>query len=113
MEALVIIYARKNNLFLSLTDLEGNLLVYVSAGCVGFRNARKSTPYAAHCVAIEFLNRIKKFNITFLHFKLVGLGPGREPSIRRLLKSNFKILTFIDETPLIFNGCRQPKKRKL
>lgn len=113
MEAIVCLSPRGNNTFLSLTDLEGNMLVWNSAGCSGFQNARKSTPYAAQCVTTDFVKKIEKYKIRAIHLKVSGFGPGREAAIRRLLQANFQILTFVDETPLVYNGCFPPKIRKL
>ena len=113
MEAIVFIYIKVNNIFLSLTTIQGNILTSWSAGQSGFQNSRKSTPYAAQSVVTDFLKTIEKYNVKQIHIKVFGFGPGREAALRRLLQGNFQILTFVDRTPYIYNGCRPPKTRKL
>lgn len=113
MEAIVCIQIKKNNIFFSLTDKTGKVKAWKSTGCAGFRNARKSTPYAAYKLANDFVKTVKSHKVEMLHVKVWGFGPGREPAIRNLFQSDLQILTFMDKTPRIHNGCRPPKIRKL
>lgn len=113
MEAVIFLYPRANNTFLSLTTVQGDILLCWSAGRSGFKNSRKSTPYAAQTVVTDFLKNIEKYNIKEIHVKVLGFGLGREAALRKLLQANFQILTFVDRSPYIYNGCRPPKTRKL
>ena len=102
-----------NNTIVTLTDLEGNVIAWESAGSAGFKGSRKSTPFAAQ-VAAEMAGRAaQECGIKNLDVHIKGPGPGRESSVRALNALGIKILSIADVTPMPHNGCRPPKKRRV
>ena len=102
----------KNNTILTLTDTKGNTKGWGCSGGLGFKNARKSTTYAAQAAAESMIKKAKVLGYTHLRLSVKGLGRGKQSCLRALSKSGLKIVTLEDNTSLPHNGCRPPKKRR-
>jgi len=102
-----------NNTIVTLTDTNGNALSWASAGGLGFRGSRKSTPFAAQVAAERCAEIVKEFGLKNLEVMVKGPGPGRESTIRALNAAGFRITNITDVTPIPHNGCRPPKKRRV
>ena len=102
-----------NNTIVTITDMQGNAVSWSSAGALGFRGSRKSTPYAAQVAAERAGEAAKEFGVKNLEVLVKGPGPGRESSIRALNAQGYKITNITDVTPIPHNGCRPPKKRRV
>ena len=102
-----------NNTIVSITDLEGNVLAWASAGNVGFKGSRKSTPFAAQKAAESAAEKAQKFGVREVEVKVKGPGAGRESAIRALQASGLDVRVIEDVTPLPHNGCRPRKKRRV
>jgi small subunit ribosomal protein S11 len=107
------INATFNNTILTLTDPQGNTLLWSSAGKVGFRGTRKSTPFAAQVAAEDLAQRAKEAGVSSIEIRLSGVGMGREMALRALASSGLKITKIRDVTPIPHNGCRPPKRRRV
>ncbi len=105
------IKASFNNTIINITDPNGETIVWTSGGSVGFKGARKSTPYAAQVAAEEAARRAIEFGVHKLEIIISGTGAGRETAVRTLQNMGMDIGTIKDVTPTPHNGCR-PKKRK-
>ncbi len=102
-----------NNTIISITDLQGNVLSWKSAGGSGFKGSRKSTPFAAQTAAQAAADVAKEYGMTQVDVYVKGPGAGREASIRALQAAGFGISVIKDVTPIPHNGCRPPKKRRV
>ncbi len=103
-----------NNTIISLTDVNGDVLVTESAGSVGgFKGSRKSTPFAANKAAEAAANKAKKMGLQEVEVYVKGPGGGRESAVTGLQAAGIKILSIEDVTPIPHNGCRPPKKRRV
>jgi len=101
-----------NNTIVSITDPQGNVISWASAGHVGFKGSRKSTPFAAQ-VAAESAGRVAmEYGVKNLEVRIKGPGPGRESAVRALHGLGIKITAISDVTPVPHNGCRPPKRRR-
>ena len=107
------IMATFNNTIVSITDPNGDVLCWASAGTVGFKGSRKSTPFAAQRAAETAASAAAKFGVTEVEVKVKGPGSGRESAITALSASGLSIKAIEDVTPLPHNGCRPPKKRRV
>jgi small subunit ribosomal protein S11 len=107
------IKATFNNTIITITDTAGETISWASAGTVGFKGARKSTPFAAGRAAERAANEAKKHGMFEVDVKVKGPGAGREQAILNLQNSGLKIIGIEDVTPLPHNGCRPPKKRRV
>ena len=108
------IQASFNNTIVTLTDTQGNALSWASAGGLGFRGSRKSTPYAAQQAIEDALNKAKEHGIKEVGIKVQGPGSGRETAVKSVGGVEGIKVTFLkDITPLAHNGCRPPKKRRV
>ncbi|QJC31278.1 30S ribosomal protein S11 [Enterobacteriaceae endosymbiont of Macroplea mutica] len=107
------IHASFNNTIISITDRQGNILGYATAGGSGFRGSRKSTPFAAQVATEKCIENIRNYGIKNLEVMIKGPGPGRESTIRALNNAGFHITNITDVTPIPHNGCRPPKKRRV
>ncbi len=113
VEGNVYIQATFNNTIVTITDLKGNALSWCSAGSLGFRGAKKSTPYAAQTTAETATNRAKDYGLQTVNVYVNGPGVGRESAIRSLGNLGLKVKTIKDITPIPHNGCRPRKSRRV
>ena len=102
-----------NNTIITITDQEGNVLIWGSSGTGGFKGTKKSTPYAAQITAKELARRAKELGLRELIVRVKGPGPGREAAIRSLQTTGLSIKSVKDVTPIPHNGCRSRKKRRV
>lgn len=107
------IHATFNNTIITITDQAGDVLFWGSAGTVGFKGSRKSTPYAAQMVAQTMAKRATDYGVREVDILVKGPGPGREAAIRSLQAAGLKVTSITDVTPIPHNGCRPPKKRRV
>ena len=102
-----------NNTIISITDNDGNVLSWSSAGSKGFKGSRKSTPYAAQVAADDAAIKASEYGLKNIDVEVKGPGSGRETALRALQARGFKILSIKDTTPMPHNGTRPPKKRRV
>jgi small subunit ribosomal protein S11 len=102
-----------NNTIISITDKDGNVLSWSSAGAKGFKGSRKSTPYAAQVAADDAALKAAEYGLKNIDVEVKGPGSGRETALRALQARGFKILSIKDTSPVAHNGCRPPKKRRV
>ena len=102
-----------NNTIVTITDVQGNAISWSSAGSMGFKGSRKSTPFAAQLAAEEAGRLAKEHGVRALGVFVNGPGAGREAALRALHTSGFKITHIRDVTPVPHNGCRSPKRRRV
>jgi len=111
--AQVHILATFNNTIVTITDGQGNTVTNSSAGSVGFKGSRKSTPFAARLAAEEAMKSAQGMGVQEVEIFVKGPGPGREAAIRAIQAMGMKITAISDVTPVPHNGCRPPKKRRV
>ena len=97
----------------TLTDTNGNVISWASAGQLGFRGSRKSTPFAAQEAAAEAANKAKEHGLKSVDVYVKGPGSGREAAIRSLQASGLEVTMIKDVTPIPHNGCRPPTRRRV
>ena len=102
-----------NNTHVTITDQEGNVLAWASAGNVGFKGSRKSTPYAAQTAAEACARRAMEHGVRKVDVLVKGPGSGRETAIRSIQNTGIEVSGIKDVTPVPHNGCRQPKRRRV
>lgn len=102
-----------NNTMITITDLQGNSIAWSSAGTMGFKGSRKSTPYAAQVAAEDAGRKAKEHGVVALEVEVKGPGAGRESALRALQAGGFTISAIRDVTPIPHNGCRPPKRRRV
>jgi small subunit ribosomal protein S11 len=107
------IQATFNNTLVTLTDEKGNTLAWSSAGSLGFKGSRKSTPYAAQMAGETAAKAAMEHGLKTVKVFVKGPGSGREAAIRSLQASGLEIQTIQDVTPIPHNGCRPPKRRRV
>ena len=107
------IQASFNNTIVTLTDAEGNALSWASAGGLGFRGSKKSTPYAAQMAAETATKAALIHGLKTVDVMVKGPGSGREAAIRALQANGLTVTSIRDVTPVPHNGCRQPKRRRV
>ena len=112
IDAIAHISASFNNTIIAITDKQGNILSWSSAGACGFKGSRKSTPFAAQVAAEKAGLVAKEYGVKNIELYVKGPGPGRDSAGRSLNALGFKITNVIDKTPLPHNGCRPRKKRR-
>lgn len=112
-EGRIYIYSSYNNILLSLTDLNGNVLYWTSAGRIGFKGAKKGTPFAASKVAEAMSQVAYKLKIKRIKILVKGTGSGRDSAIRSLAARGLDITSIKDVTPVPHNGCRPKKPRRV
>lgn len=107
------IKASFNNTLVTFTDDQGNVVTWANTGSVGFKGARKSTPYAATTTIEEAVKKAKEKGMTTLDVFIKGPGPGRDAVLRVLRNAGFAINQVADITPIPHNGCRPKKPRRV
>ena len=110
---LAFIQATFNNTIVTISDAQGNVLSWSSAGSKGFKGSRKATPFAAQVAAQEAAEKASEHGLRTVGVLVKGPGPGREAGVRALQGAGFRILFIRDVTPVPHNGCRPPKKRRV
>ena len=110
---LVHIHASFNNTQITITDTEGNVIAWSSAGGIGFKGSRKGTPFAATQAALNAGNVAKTVGMRTLEVEVAGPGSGRESALRALQAAGFTVTSIRDVTPIPHNGCRPRKRRRV
>jgi small subunit ribosomal protein S11 len=109
----IYVQATFNNTIVSITDEKGQVISWSSAGSLGFKGARKATPYAAQIAATTALEKAKTFGLESLEVYISGIGQGRESAVRSLSGSGLAVTQIKDITPMPHNGCRPKKARRV
>ena len=104
------IHSTFNNTIVTITDEAGNAIAWSSAGAIGYKGAKKSTPFAAQQVAEACAKAALDQGLKFIDVNVKGPGPGRESALRSLQAAGLQIQTITDTTPIPHNGCRPPKR---
>ena len=107
------IQATFNNIIISLTNNQGQVISWSSAGKMGFRGSKKNTPYAAQTAAEDCAKKAQEAGLRKVKVYVKGPGNGRESAIRTLHNNGIEVTEIIDVTPLPHNGCRPPKRRRV
>ena len=102
-----------NNTVITITDIQGNTISWSSAGTMGFKGSRKSTPYAAQLAAEDAGKKASEHGLKNVDVEVSGPGSGRESALRALQSIGFNITSIRDVTPIPHNGCRPPKRRRV
>ena len=102
-----------NNTMITITDVQGNAISWSSAGSMGFKGSRKSTPFAAQMAAEDAGKKAMDHGMKTLEVQVRGPGSGRESALRALQAAGFQITAIRDVTPIPHNGCRPPKRRRV
>jgi small subunit ribosomal protein S11 len=102
-----------NNTMITITDAQGNAIAWSSAGTMGFKGSRKSTPYAAQMAAEDAGRKAQEHGMKTLEIEVSGPGSGRESALRALQSVGFTVTTIRDVTPIPHTGCRPPKRRRV
>ena len=105
--------ATYNNTMITITDAQGNAISWSSAGGMGFKGSRKSTPYAAQVAAEDAARKAMEHGMKTIEVMVKGPGTGRESALRALQSTGFTITSIRDVTPIPHNGCRPPKRRRV
>jgi small subunit ribosomal protein S11 len=111
--AQVHIFASFNNTIVTITDQQGNTICWGSAGSVGYKGSRKSTPFAARMAAEQVVKTAMSMGVQEVDLIVKGPGPGRESAIRAMQSMGIRVRSIADVTPVPHNGCRPPKKRRV
>lgn len=112
-EGVVHIHSTFNNTVITITDQQGNAVVWSSAGSVGFKGARKGTPFAAQVAAEAAARKAAELGMRTVQVMVKGPGAGREAALRALQQVGFNVTIIKDVTPIPHNGCRPPKRRRV
>jgi small subunit ribosomal protein S11 len=107
------VHASFNNTMITITDAQGNAISWSSAGAMGFKGSRKSTPYAAQVAAEDAGKKAMDHGMKNLEIEVRGPGSGRESALRALQAAGFNIISIRDVTPIPHNGCRPRKRRRV
>ncbi len=107
------IQATFNNTIVTITDTDGNVLCWSSAGDSGFKGTRKGTPFAAQLAAENAAKKAMAMGMKEIDVRVKGPGPGRETAIRALQSAGLRVKSIRDVTPIPHNGCRPPKRRRV
>ncbi len=102
-----------NNTIVSISDQEGNVIAWASAGNVGFKGSRKSTPFAAQIAAEDAVRKASEHGMRTLEVEVSGPGSGRESALRAIQAAGFNVTSIRDVTPIPHNGCRPRKRRRV
>jgi small subunit ribosomal protein S11 len=112
-EGMVSIHSTFNNTIVTITDPQGNVVAWASAGTVGFKGSRKGTPFAAQVAAESAARKAADAGMRTVQVQVKGPGAGRESALRSLQAAGFAISVIRDVTPIPHNGCRPPKRRRV
>lgn len=112
-KGIVFISSSYNNTIVTVSDQKGETVTWSSAGSMGFKGARKSTPYAATIVAQNAAEKARQAGLVEASVVVRGIGPGREAAIRGLISAGLNITEIIDDTPIAHNGVRMPRPRRV
>jgi len=107
------VQASFNNTIITISDRQGNVLCWATAGGAGFKGSRKSTPFAAQVAAERAVQLAQEFGMKSVDVYVKGPGPGRDSAVRSLNAAGLRINSIADVTPIPHNGCRPPKKRRV
>jgi small subunit ribosomal protein S11 len=107
------IKATQNNTIVTITDMNGETLAWDSAGTIGFKGARKSTPFAATRAAETAGGKVRKMGMSELEIRIKGAGAGRESAVNGLTGAGLRVTAIEDHTPVPHNGCRPRKRRRV
>jgi small subunit ribosomal protein S11 len=102
-----------NNTMITITDAQGNAIAWSSAGAMGFKGSRKSTPYAAQIAAEDAGRKAQEHGMKMVEIEVSGPGSGRESALRALQACGFQVTSIRDVTPIPHNGCRPRKRRRV
>lgn len=105
--------ATQNNTMVTITDMNGETLAWDSAGTIGFKGARKSTPFAATRAGESCGQKAKKMGMSELEIRIRGSGAGRESAVNGLVSAGMRVTAIEDHTPVPHNGCRPRKRRRV
>jgi small subunit ribosomal protein S11 len=105
--------ATQNNTIVTITDMNGEALAWDSAGTIGFKGTRKSTPFAATRAGEQVGQKVRKIGMTELEVRITGAGAGRESAVNGLVSTGLRVTAIEDRTPVPHNGCRPRKRRRV
>lgn len=113
IEGKAFIHASYNNTIVTITDMDGNAVVWASAGSIGYKGSKKGTPYAAQLAAADATRKAQNMGLSHLDIVIRGTGSGREQAIRSIQGTGVNVRTIIDDTPTPHNGCRLRKRKRM
>lgn len=112
-EGVVFVYSTFNNTIITISDKQGNVVSWCSAGVLGFKGSRKSTPFAAQNALADAAKKASDLGMRKVEVRVKGPGPGREAALRALINTGFEVSKISDVTPVPHNGCKPPKRRRV